>query len=239
MLIIARATARRHPAESRRTRPTWPAQLLAMRGRVREALRTRPITESDFVFAGELGILPEDSMRAGMAGLEGPPWIYSRWLAMHRDTATLASLSRLADSLADVQVRSRAAMLNRQVTRTFLALARGDSTAAFATMLALPDTILSGYVPRLTKAQLLVAHGRDREAAALLDQALCCARNSPLEVVLELDRARLAERLGDVPRAIEGYRYVVDMWRYADPELQPFVAEARQALGRLTAEPRQ
>jgi hypothetical protein len=79
---------------------------------------------------------------------------------------------------------------------------------------------------------------RDREAAKLLDQAPCCARNSPLEVVLELDRARLAERRGDVPRAIEGYRYVVGMWRHADPELQPFVTEARQALKRLTAEPR-
>ena len=47
-----------------------------------------------------------------------------------------------------------------------------------------------------------------------------------------------AERLHDVPRAIEGYRYVVGMWRHADPELQPFVAEARQGLERLTAEPR-
>jgi hypothetical protein len=28
-----------------------------------------------------------------------------------------------------------------------------------------------------------------------------------------------------------------DVWRNADPELQPFVAEARQALGRLTEEP--
>jgi hypothetical protein len=53
-----------------------------------------------------------------------------------------------------------------------------------------------------------------------------------------LERARIAERLGEVARAVEGYQYVAGMWRQADPELQPFVAEARQALGRLTAEPR-
>jgi hypothetical protein len=106
-----------------------------------------------------------------------------------------------------------------------------------AAVTALPDTLIYSYVPRLTKAELLAARGMDREAAQLLDQAPCCAgRNSALRVMLELERARLAERLGEGPRAIEGYRYVMGMWRHADPELQPFVAEAREALGRLTAE---
>jgi len=32
------------------------------------------------------------------------------------------------------------------------------------------------------------------------------------------------------------YRYVAKVWRHADPELQPHVAEAREALERLTRE---
>jgi hypothetical protein len=53
-----------------------------------------------------------------------------------------------------------------------------------------------------------------------------------------LERGRVAERLGEREKAIESYRFVTEAWRRPDPELQPFVAEARQALGRLTAEPR-
>jgi hypothetical protein len=30
---------------------------------------------------------------------------------------------------------------------------------------------------------------------------------------------------------------VAEVWRHADPELQPYVTEARQALSRLTSEP--
>jgi tetratricopeptide (TPR) repeat protein len=43
-----------------------------------------------------------------------------------------------------------------------------------------------------------------------------------------------AER-GDVRRAIDYYRRFIDLWKDADPELQPQVEEARTALARLTA----
>jgi hypothetical protein len=45
------------------------------------------------------------------------------------------------------------------------------------------------------------------------------------------------EQLGNRDRAIEGYALVVRAWRNPDPELQPFVKEARDALTRLNAEP--
>jgi len=53
-----------------------------------------------------------------------------------------------------------------------------------------------------------------------------------------LDRARLAERLGDRAMAVKYYQFVVQGWLHADPELQPYVAEARTALERLGQEPR-
>ena len=48
-----------------------------------------------------------------------------------------------------------------------------------------------------------------------------------------LERGRVAERLGEREKAIESYRFVTEAWRRADPELQPYVGEAREALARL------
>jgi hypothetical protein len=46
-------------------------------------------------------------------------------------------------------------------------------------------------------------------------------------------KLRRRERLGDTAQALRGYQTVLDLWRRADPELQPFVAEARAAMIRL------
>jgi hypothetical protein len=46
----------------------------------------------------------------------------------------------------------------------------------------------------------------------------------------------VAERLNDRARALDSYRHVTAAWLHADPELQPYVAEARAGLERLTAE---
>ena len=62
---------------------------------------------------------------------------------------------------------------------------------------------------------------------------------TPVELLRALERGCVYERLGNRARAIEGYSLVVQAWRSPDPELQPFVAEARKALERLSAEPRE
>ena len=53
-----------------------------------------------------------------------------------------------------------------------------------------------------------------------------------------LERARVNERLGNRANALAGYSFVAAVWMHADPELQPYVAEARAALKRLSTEPR-
>jgi hypothetical protein len=35
---------------------------------------------------------------------------------------------------------------------------------------------------------------------------------------------------------MDSYQFVIDAWRHADPELEPYVREARAGLGRLAAE---
>jgi tetratricopeptide (TPR) repeat protein len=47
----------------------------------------------------------------------------------------------------------------------------------------------------------------------------------------------LYEERGDREKAIEYYGKFVDLWEDADPELQPWVTEARDAMARLSAEP--
>jgi hypothetical protein len=85
--------------------------------------------------------------------------------------------------------------------------------------------------------QLLSARQDDRRAAAQLDRWLIDL-TEPSEVFWTLERGRVAERLGDREKAIRSYQYVADVWRHADPELQPYVAEAKEGLRRLTGEPR-
>jgi hypothetical protein len=48
-----------------------------------------------------------------------------------------------------------------------------------------------------------------------------------------MERARVFNRLGRRDEAATNYQFVIDAWRTADPELQPYVREATAALKRL------
>lgn len=64
----------------------------------------------------------------------------------------------------------------------------------------------------------------------------------PLFVLRRLNRARVAERLGQGDQAAGLYQYVLDAWRHADPEPRPHVAAARdgreQLVGSRESKPR-
>ena len=45
---------------------------------------------------------------------------------------------------------------------------------------------------------------------------------------------QLYEGMGDTAKAIENYRAFIELWKNADPELQPRVADAKRRLARLT-----
>jgi hypothetical protein len=49
-----------------------------------------------------------------------------------------------------------------------------------------------------------------------------------------LQLARVLERMGRRAEARAAYQFVSSAWRHADPELQPQVEEARQAIRRLS-----
>jgi serine/threonine-protein kinase len=171
----------------------------------------------------------------------GLPWWLSRG-----DTAALARFGALAARTARAPPTPRAALRARLLGETsagFLDLARGDSMAAIRKLSAIPDTLCLAdwyttdcFHLNLTLARLLAARGDDRRAGALLDRWRWSGDVSPLFVLATLELGRIAERLGDTRKAAECYGFVVAAWRRPDPELLPYVAEARDGLARLRVE---
>jgi serine/threonine-protein kinase len=127
------------------------------------------------------------------------------WLA-RRDTASLARFT------------ARAAAVARG--------ARSPSLVEDATQLG----GLAGAF--LTLARLLAARREYRAAGDLLERWWWQAQG-PVRILAVLERGRIAEHLGEREKAVESYRYVAEVWRRADPELQPYAAEAREGLARL------
>jgi Predicted integral membrane protein len=83
---------------------------------------------------------------------------------------------------------------------------------------------------RFARPELLYQLGRE-------DEALPWYRTLAYDLLYtgpaELRLGQIYEHKGDRRRAIEHYSRLVELWREADPELQPMVHQAQQALARL------
>jgi serine/threonine-protein kinase len=200
-----------------------------------------------------VGVIPDSVARAAFKGsLESvAPWELgtpsrqlrglSWWLA-RRDTISLARFVQRAAEVGRRPKTPEVALLARllgAVGTAYLALGRGDSAAALQRMEAFTDTLCLADVfdvncshMKLTQARLLAARGEYRGASDMLDEWRWDA--SALSFTLAtLELGRVAEAMNERGKARESYQFVVDVWRRADPELQPYVAEAREALRRL------
>jgi serine/threonine-protein kinase len=169
--------------------------------------------------------------------LRGLPWWLSRG-----DTAALARFAKAARAariLADPHTALRVRLLG-ETSVAFLDLARGDSAAAVRKLGAIPDTLCLGddfadncFHLNLTLARVLAARGDDARAAALLDRWRWTVPGTPMFVLTTLELGRIVERQGDKRKAAECFDFVMAAWRRPDPELLPYVAEAREGLARL------
>lgn len=241
------------------------ARNLAYRGHLRAAYRVEETAnrglflQLSFAHLAALGALPADSVAAVFSrwvrepvpprALQQPQaWLSARLVAMPwwaaNDTAGLAVVVGRFDSLAAASPEESLGRVwagyGTQAGRAYLALARGDSAEALERFMALPDTAcFCSIIPdRIMTARLLAADGQLEQAAAVLERAWPWRILDALEPLWHLERARLAERMGERDVATAAYRFVVDVWRNADPELDAYVAEARAALERLGGEPR-
>jgi hypothetical protein len=169
--------------------------------------------------------------------LRGLPWWLSRG-----DTAALARFGARAARVARAPANPRTGLRARLLGETsvaFLDLARGDSAAAIRKLSAIPDTLCLAdwynnqcFHLNLTLARLLAARGEHRRAGERLERWRWSG-SGPMFVLATLELGRIAERLGDRDRAAKYYGFVVAIWRRPDPELLPYVAEAREGLARL------
>jgi DNA-binding SARP family transcriptional activator len=168
--------------------------------------------------------------------LRGLPW----WLA-RRDTASLARFARRAEQEARSQTSGRGKIRSRYLhaaASAYLALAGADSAEALRIVQSIPDTLCienACFYEKLIEARLLASHGLARQAEAVLDRWVWSGEG-PLFVLGVLEQGRIAEGLGQRQKATDSYQFVVDVWRRADPQLQPFVVEARTALTRMKRE---
>jgi hypothetical protein len=166
------------------------------------------------------------------------------WWTLRGDTGSIqraaARGASVAASSTDPVERARGRYL-AGVAPAYLALARGDTATALARFDRVNRDDCPGcYLDRLVQAQLLVERRQDRDAWNILHGEPASATLAPLasEVLWNLLRGRVAERIGERERAIRSYAWVAGMWRRPDPELEPYAAEAREALARLTGEKR-
>ncbi|MEP7226144.1 MAG: BTAD domain-containing putative transcriptional regulator [Gemmatimonadales bacterium] len=167
--------------------------------------------------------------------LRGLPW----WLA-RGDTASLARFALRAEQEARTQTTGRGKLRTRYLHAAaiaYLALARGDSVRALGLFLAIPDTLCIANVcsfEKLIEARLLAAAGQAQQAGAVLDQWVWKAEG-PFFVLGRLEQGRIAEALGERQKARDSYQFVIDVWRHADSELEPYLREAGAGLERLAA----
>ena len=234
---------------------------LAFRGHVREARRLlleRGEHAAYTSLPGELalfGDFPADSAEplfrrwvrerplwppGANGALRGQLTYVFPWWAGRGDTASLRLAAMRMDSAARVSKENSGREVGRygaNAARAYLAFARHDTVASLAGLAALPRDISLSLLDQLVESRLLAARGRDRDALAILSRELPWVWMSPLRVMWSLERARVTERLGDRKHAITDYQYVADAWRHGDPEVQPYVQEARAGLQRLTQEP--
>jgi hypothetical protein len=167
--------------------------------------------------------------------LRGLPW----WLA-RQDTASLARFARRAEQEARSQPSAKGKLRSRYLhlaATAYLALARADSVPALRLFQSIPDTLCienACSYEKLIEARLLASQGQARRAGAVLDRWVWSGEG-PLFVLGVLEQARIAERLGERQKALDSYQFVADVWRHADPELEPYVREARAGLERLAA----
>ena len=230
--------------------PTFARRRLAFqlgyRGRFGEAMTLRETRES--------GALAEMALASGSVESQARPvlseWLRTdpreptfgspllaaagAWWAQRRDTTSLREMARRAGAVAQRDaVGGRFASYSAALANAYLALARGDTIQSIQQFAALPDSLCElCAVPRFVHARLLASTGRLREAAVILADRPTLLP-SAIDVLWALERARVADRLGDSATARQGYTVVAGAWQAGDAELAPVVAEARTALRRL------
>ncbi len=244
---LVRQLAAGRPGRGELENPAEASTALALslmnRGHLRQSyrvLRQRPIADflsrSSFAELALLGGVSRDTAAAVFRRwLNGPDLGFMAmalpWWAAQRDTASIrAMIDRgvAAARAADKEHRNTDSE-GARIARVYLALARADTAEVWRRL----ASVTHWQDINVVLSRLLAAQGKDSAAADIIEWE---AWEGPRNVLQRLLQAQLAERTDRPDEALRSYQFVADMWRRADPELLPYVAEARAGLARLTGE---
>ncbi len=241
-LVLLRAGEKRYQGAGGRAFRTRLADGLAFRGHISEAWRLG-IENPTYTVAeiAALGLIPADSA-AKVLG----PWVKRRddysffalpALAAAGDTAQLNLLSAGAERMVktDTSLRMRTVLgYFAASAHAYSVLARGDSNAATPLFDKLSDSLVVLPIDQFVRARLVA---RTDPKRALLMLGRMSLQIDLLYVARELERGRLAERVGDRELAVDSYAYVAAAWRNSEsPQLRDAVKESTTALSRLDAD---
>jgi tetratricopeptide (TPR) repeat protein len=174
--------------------------------------------------------------------------IHHFYLRLHRlgllnirlgDTAAALQQARVLDQAVDSSRSGRLAHTLAESIRAHVAAAGGRASEAFthvdaAGWEAAASVFVAEAYDRYFRAELLEQLERDDDA---LGWYRSIAERAAYELVYlapsHLRQAEIYDRRGDRSRAAQHYRRFIELWRGADPELQPAVTEARIRLAAL------
>ena len=243
-LTILRAAEKRSPGGNARPFRMGLAGGLAFRGHIDEAWRLavdNPTSTAAEIAA--LGLVPADSAAKVLT-----PWIKHQnddsfyalpAIGAARDTATLNRLAigAAARARTDTSARVRAVLTYFSASaRAYSALATGDTATATTLFDALSDSLVSLPVDQFIRARL-VARTDPKRALGMLSRM--SQQVDLLYVARELERGRVAERLGEREQAVDAYAFVAAAWRNSESApLRDAVKESVTALGRLDSDGR-
>jgi len=164
--------------------------------------------------------VPSDGqVGGGVYQREAPP---EQWRAMPGDLA--------------LQIRATAAWFAGRPAEALALLNQRDVEQ----WIMLAGTMGSTWVGQAAymRAELLRALDRGDEALLYYERFGRMPRDQIYVVPAHVCRAEILEARGDTRAAAHHYQRVLDLWKDADPEFQPQVEAAREALARLAREPR-
>ena len=198
-----------------------------------------------YPYLARVGVIPPDSAAQSIQDyVDRDPRLMPlgfRWWLEQGDSATLKRAVEILTSHPESRHVFRTP--NRRVldeARGHLALLRGDSTEALALLTAWRPCPRGMWCSPAdyTTAQLLAADGRLQRADALSGWAAFGSWDGALTMRQQaLLRGRINELLDRLDVAAWSYQVVLDYWAEGDPEVQPWVEEARAGLARLGLEP--
>ena len=213
---------------------------LAYRGRLHEAylvMGNRP--GRLFAQLAMLGAIDPDTASTVFAQLlaAGRPEARTAlpWWSLRGDTASIIALLKLYRARSGQAKAEKRAYpeYDSEAARAYLFLARHDTTNAEKAFAVLSDTLcLRCDHDHLTAAKLLEKR-RDFGAADKILRQRLYSFLTPTEIVIALERGKVAEAAGQRDAALSSYRLVVKAWARGDPEVQRYVQEAQAGIRRL------